>query len=194
MSHGDGAAAAAFAYPGRVLCETARSRLYQVKASFLTSYFTPDTAIQRNVESVRVDSIVESAKGEPHFPGTVCIFDFEGHPVPRNFPSRGIFDGQHRTAALARIIKLRRQQEPQWDTNVVIEVFPVVAASEVRRLFIAVNQAQPVQPYVIDFVRRDHRKLADEAVRLLVEHNPKWKGSMVREPVTAPRSPHIKEC
>jgi hypothetical protein len=190
------------AFFGAPVCQTPRSRLYQVKASFLAAHFPQDAAIQRQVEHPRVGAIIAAMTEDPdapvHFPGTVCIFDFEDRPCPPRFSQRGIFDGQHRTAALGRIVlqrqsaEIERGEEPVWDTDVVIEVFPVRSAADVRRLFVEVNRAQPVLPYVVTFVRRAHRDLADEAVKLLVNHKSNWASEMVREPVTTPRSPHVK--
>ncbi len=54
------------------------------------------------------------------------------------------------------------------------------------------NQAQPVQPYVIDFIHREHRKVADTAVKLLMGHNPNRAKELFRNPPTTPHAPHIK--
>lgn len=177
------------------MCKTPRSLLYQVRASFLTDHFRPVSWLQRDVETDRVDAIVDKAlqtTDQPHFPGTICIYDFGGQLHPQGIRQRGIFDGQHRTNALYQILHERRKTDPAWDVDVVIEVFSVTSEAEVRRLFVDVNQAQPVQPYVIDFIHREHRTVADEAVKLLMCHDPKWAKELFRNPPTTPHAPHIK--
>jgi hypothetical protein len=61
-----------------------------------------------------VTKALQSTDQPPHFPGTICIYDFEGRLHPEGIVRRGIFDGQHRTSALFNILRERRKKDPAW--------------------------------------------------------------------------------
>lgn len=91
---------------GRLLVDMGHKRLYLASARTVVNS-VPLWSKQRPCNEARVDEIVRAKASAPHFIGAVSCFEFVGSTGQASVicpQPRGIFDGQHRICAAAKLL------------------------------------------------------------------------------------------
>ena len=186
---------------GSLICDLGYKRLYLASARSLTSS-VPIWAAQRPCSESRIDEIVRAHRSKPELIGSILCFEFVGIPVHAP-PSvacpqpRGIFDGQHRVLAAARLLASDHFEiegdSPSKDSAMVddfsllVEVYPVCSAMQVKQLYLAVNKAESVQEIDLpDAIAPARKKFIDQTVETLARRRPQ-----MFKPSSRCRPPHI---
>lgn len=142
---------------GRLLYANDFKRVYLSSARNIISA-CPVWHLQRPVDPVRVQSIVDAKREHPHhLLGSISVFDFVNIEQPSldNPQKRGILDGQHRLHALNVLLKKGGPDVTNGtpatsshgafkDVEMIVEVYPVKTEEQLKQLFLELNMAQMV--------------------------------------------------
>jgi len=154
-----------FLSSGRKLCQT-----------------VPIWALQRPLDKERVEAIAKAKLNKRVFPGVISVFDYEEESGPSlDRPQKfGIFDGQHRSMAVKRLV----EDPEEEDVALIVEVYPVKCEEDIKRLFREVNMAENVQAIDLPRTLASPRKaLIDEACEKLKEkYEPMFGNARSRPP------------
>jgi hypothetical protein len=123
---------------GELICDLSYKKVYLTSVRALAA--APVWQKQRTLRLNRAEMIVKAKKKNltgSILPGVISMYhDQRSDEV-------GIFDGQHRTAALVLLAK-----EGLWDErtrNVTVDVFEINTEIEIKTLFSEINAAEPVK-------------------------------------------------
>lgn len=128
---------------GELLADVGYKRIYLSSAKQVISSI-PIWHLQRPTDFSRVAEIARAKARKLVFPGCISVFEFvhidrPRFEVPQTF---GIFDGQHRVHAAAKILQENNEIS---DFKLTLEVFPVQHNDDVKELFLELNKAERVQ-------------------------------------------------
>lgn len=129
---------------------------------------------QRPVSSARVSEIADRFRGKFDFPGSISIFNYNASPSVGRPQSHAIFDGQHRSLAMQRLL----DEDPNLNFDITIEVFPVKTEEDIKKLFRDLNKAESVQEIdTTDEIEAEEKLCINEAVKALQEKFPEMFGN-----------------
>ena len=148
---------------GQLLADLGYKRIYLSSAKTVVRSI-PIWHLQRPTDYSRV---AEMGKNKYMFPGCISVFEFVGVDRPRfDVPQTfGIFDGQHRVHAAAKILQEKSEIN---DFKLTLEVFPVKSNDDVKQLFLELNKAERVHEIDLpDAIAPFDKQIIDRAVRAL---------------------------
>ena len=151
---------------GQLLADLGYKRIYLSSAKTVVRSI-PIWHLQRPTDYSRVAEIAWAKTKKLMFPGCISVFEFVGVDRPRfDVPQTfGIFDGQHRVHAAAKILQEKSEIN---DFKLTLEVFPVKSNDDVKQLFLELNKAERVQEIDLpDAIAPFDKQIIDRAVRAL---------------------------
>ncbi|GBG31416.1 Hypothetical Protein FCC1311_076402 [Hondaea fermentalgiana] len=138
---------------------------------------------QRRVDETRVQQIVNAKRNDPSFLGTISIFQFaeDVSRTPDEIQACAIIDGQHRSHAIAKLLK---EMPEDQDIEILIEVYNVRSEIEVKNLFVEINKGESVQDIDLPkHLESAFKRNVDEVCeRLQKEFPDMFKGERCRAP------------
>lgn len=141
---------------GELVSDLKYKKLYVTSVRALAE--APVWQKQRTLRLQRAAMIVKNKKKNQTtslLPGVISMY----HDISTN--EVGIFDGQHRAAALVLLAKEGLWNE--FDRNVTVDVFETRSDAEIKTLFTEINAAEPVK--LIDMPDIEEESIATETAR-----------------------------
>uniref|UniRef100_A0A7S0LP73 Uncharacterized protein n=1 Tax=Coccolithus braarudii TaxID=221442 RepID=A0A7S0LP73_9EUKA len=187
---------------GILLIDLGFKKVYSASARTLVNS-VPLWSKQRPCNEGRVDEIVRSKSKDPAFIGAVMCFEFEGmiQPSLKCPQPVGIFDGQHRVRAAAKLLEsddfvLCEDEATRSSSSaggqyrdfpLVVEVYSVNSETDIKALYLEVNKGESVKEIDLPDAIAPARKLViDTAVDSIVHRWPE-----MFKPSERCRPPHL---